>query len=85
MDHGRLIALGTIDELRQLVGDENVLSVRVNELPEGALEALRALPGVDSVTSAAKAEAEPEEGEESAEAADTSATIEVLSQGLERR
>jgi ABC-2 type transport system ATP-binding protein len=50
MDHGRIIALGTIDELRKLVGDENVVSVRVAEVPEGVADALRTLPAVDSVT-----------------------------------
>jgi ABC-2 type transport system ATP-binding protein len=50
MDHGRIIALGTLDELKRLVGDENVISVRVTEVPEGAMEALRALPAVDSAT-----------------------------------
>jgi ABC-2 type transport system ATP-binding protein len=83
MDHGKLIAIGTIEELKKLVGDENVISVRVNELPPGALEALRALPEVASVSSAGATE--PVHDEAAAEAADegvsadTSVTVEVLS------
>ena len=50
VDHGKLIALGTLDELRRLVGDENVISVRVADLPDGALASLRAIPGVDGAT-----------------------------------
>ena len=52
VDHGKVIALGAIDELRRLVGDENVISVHLAELPAGVLDALRTLPEVDSVTSA---------------------------------
>jgi ABC-2 type transport system ATP-binding protein len=82
VDHGRLIALGTIDELRRLVGDENVISVRVAELPDGVMESLRAVPLVDGVTSTtpkaemAAAGAEPEGA---AATDDRSVTIEVLS------
>ncbi len=83
MDHGKLIALGTIEELKKLVGDENVISVRVNELPPGALEALRALPDVESVSSAGGAEPVSEEDAPAAPdeetSADTSVTVEVLS------
>jgi ABC-2 type transport system ATP-binding protein len=93
MDHGRLIAIGTIDELKRLVGDENVISVRVSELPAGALEALAALPGVSSVSSRSAASGSADEqsgppdgaGDEDVDAsadapADSSTTIEVLSQ-----
>ncbi len=80
VDHGRLIALGTIDELKRLVGDENVISVRVNELPDGALDGLRALPGVDSVSCAASAaERGKADGSSSEASADSGAIIEVLS------
>jgi ABC-2 type transport system ATP-binding protein len=82
IDHGKVIALGTIDELKRLVGDENVISVRVNELPDGALETLRVLPGVSSVscasTAAAGEDGEPAAGDGDGPA-DASATIEVLS------
>jgi ABC-2 type transport system ATP-binding protein len=67
IDHGRLIALGTIDELRRLVGDENVISVRVADVPEGVMAALRAVPNVDSVTSSVP-EPEPDAAEGSAAA-----------------
>lgn len=77
VDHGKLIALGTIDELKCLVGDENVISVRVNELPDGAIDALRAVPGVDGVTTAAAAAGTDEDPP--ADAPDPSATVEVLS------
>jgi ABC-2 type transport system ATP-binding protein len=83
MDRGKLIALGTIDELKRLVGDENVISVRVSDLPAGALDALRGLPGVDSVSTSAPAEPGSEESEapgDGGEAAVEAGTlIEVLS------
>lgn len=83
MDRGKLIALGTIDELKRLVGDENVISVRVNEVPVEALEALRALPGVDSVSAASPAAEEGSEEARVSEGAETTpetgTTIEVLS------
>ena len=63
VDHGRVIALGTIDELKRLVGDENVVTVSVESLPPGAVEALRALPGVDGVLMGGASD-EGEEGEE---------------------
>jgi ABC-2 type transport system ATP-binding protein len=82
MDHGRVIALGTLDELKRLVGDENVISVRVADLPDGVLEALRALPAVDSVSVSAAADAETDaqapEGA-AAEAADAGRLLQVLS------
>jgi ABC-2 type transport system ATP-binding protein len=80
MDHGRVIASGTLDDLKRLVGDENVISVRVAEVPEGVLEDLRVLRGVDSVTSGAEvgpddtAEPGPDAG-----AAAEGVTIQVLS------
>jgi ABC-2 type transport system ATP-binding protein len=64
VDHGRVIALGTIDELKRLVGDENVVTVSVESLPAGALDALRALPGIDGVLMGASGE----EGDEVEEA-----------------
>ena len=64
IDHGKVIALGTIDELKRLVGGENVISIRLAGLPEGALEALRGIPEVDSVTSAAPTEEQKAGGDE---------------------
>jgi ABC-2 type transport system ATP-binding protein len=60
MDHGRIIALGTIDDLKRLVGDENVISIRVTEVPDGVVEALRELPAVDSVSTSAPEAAPPD-------------------------
>ena len=83
IDHGRLIALGTIDELKKLVGGENVISVRVSDATEDVLEALRAVPGVDGVSSAAAVEAREDEpvSEETTEGAapESGTTVEVLS------
>jgi len=87
VDHGKLIAVGTIDELKRLVGDENVISVRVSDVPDGALEALKALPDVESVSCAAGVEpaatadesGATEAEERTAGDAGASATIEVLS------
>ncbi len=86
MDHGRIIALGTLDELKRLVGDENVISVRVADVPEGVLDALRAVAGVDSVTCSAEgAEAAAEDAPAEGPAADAVTTtddsrvIQVLS------
>ena len=80
VDHGRLIALGTLEELRRLVGDDSVISVHVAELPEGALDGLRALPEVDSVTSCcAGDEHDADEGAGVAEPAGEGVTVQVLS------
>lgn len=78
VDRGSLIALGTIDELKRLVGDENVISVRVDALPDGALDALRGVPGVDGA-SAATAEAVEGAPVETEAPAESGATVEVLS------
>ncbi len=83
VDHGSLIALGTIDDLKRLVGGENVISARVSDVPDGVLDALRALPDVDGASSAGQQDvaAEPSEGAGAeatlADAAGT--TIEILS------
>jgi len=79
VDHGRLIALGPLEELKRLVGDENVISVRLAALPDGALEALRAIPEVDSVTSAATGD-EKQDAEATGQAPeDEGVTVQVLS------
>jgi ABC-2 type transport system ATP-binding protein len=93
VDHGRVIALGTIDELKRLVGDENVVTVSVESLPPGAVTALQSLPGVDGVLMGASGDAgESEDGEaagsstaskaataEAASAPESGATVRVLS------
>ncbi len=78
MDHGDIIASGTIDELRRVVGDENVITVRLSELPEGVLEQLRALPGVDGAT-AAEAVTPDDAATGESDKADEPRVIEVLS------
>ncbi len=50
VDHGRVIACGTVEQLKRLVGDENVISVRIASIPDGVMESLRELTAVDSVT-----------------------------------
>jgi len=82
MDHGRIIALGTIDDLKRLVGDENVISVRVADVPDGVLDALAALPAVDKVIVPARertgTDAEDAGAAQPSEAGD-GVTIQVLS------
>ncbi|MDP2181071.1 MAG: ABC transporter ATP-binding protein [Actinomycetota bacterium] len=47
VDHGKIIAMGTIDELRKLVGDADIVRIGVDEtLSDAALDAVRAVPGV---------------------------------------
>jgi ABC-2 type transport system ATP-binding protein len=79
MDHGKEIALGTVEELKRLVGDENVISVRVVEVPEGALETLAAVPMVDKVTSAAPTASSEAGGATAKEPSGEGVTIQVLS------
>jgi ABC-2 type transport system ATP-binding protein len=47
IDHGKLIALGTKDELRKLVGDEDVIDLELDQVPAGAVERLAEVEGVD--------------------------------------
>ncbi len=84
IDHGALMALGTIPELKRVVGDENVISVRMSELPDGVLEELRALAGVDGASSRVEAadgeeRGGPEQGAAESPAPDEPVTVEVLS------
>ncbi|MDZ4167473.1 MAG: ABC transporter ATP-binding protein [Coriobacteriia bacterium] len=46
MDHGRIIAIGTLNELRDVVGGMDVVSVAVTDVSESVLEQVRAIPGV---------------------------------------
>jgi ABC-2 type transport system ATP-binding protein len=50
IDHGKLIALGTKEELRKLVGDEDVIDFEVDRVPEGTVDRLTAVEGVDRAT-----------------------------------
>jgi ABC-2 type transport system ATP-binding protein len=52
VDHGRILALGTPDELKRRVQRESVFRIELNKL-EGGVGALRRLPGVVSATQAA--------------------------------
>ncbi|MBN2822162.1 MAG: ABC transporter ATP-binding protein [Coriobacteriia bacterium] len=49
MDHGRIIAIGTLNELRDVVGGMDVISVSVGEVSEGVLAAVGAINGVKGV------------------------------------
>lgn len=46
MDHGKVIAMGTLDELRDVVGGTDVIEVGVSRCDDGALERIRAIGGV---------------------------------------
>ena len=52
MDHGRVIASGTTAELRKLVGDRDVIDVRVEGLTDDTLACMRALDGVEEANRA---------------------------------
>lgn len=52
MDHGKLIALGTLEELTHMVGEHDILHIHTGEqhTPEQLLPDLQAYPGVHQVT-----------------------------------
>ena len=52
MDHGKIIAMGTLNELRDVVGGMDVVSANVTEISDAVLSAVRAIPGVESANSA---------------------------------
>ncbi|HEX3428644.1 MAG TPA: DUF4162 domain-containing protein, partial [Candidatus Limnocylindrales bacterium] len=56
VDHGRILALGTPDELKRRVQRESVFAIELDRL-DGGVEALRRLPGVVSATQAADTDA----------------------------
>lgn len=47
MDHGKIIAMGTLNELRSVVGGMDVVTVAVADLGEETLENTRRIPGVE--------------------------------------
>jgi ABC-2 type transport system ATP-binding protein len=46
MDHGKIIAMGTLDELRDIVGSMDVVDVLVKDLVDAVAERVHAIPGV---------------------------------------
>lgn len=46
MDHGKVIASGTLNELRDVVGGMDVVDVKVTEVTDGVLEQVREIDGV---------------------------------------
>ena len=53
VDHGRILALGTPDELRRLVQSESIFRIELDRLPaDGGIGALASLPGVLSAVRA---------------------------------
>ncbi len=46
MDHGKIIASGTLNELRDVVGGMDVVDVKVTEVTEGVLDRVRGIEGV---------------------------------------
>ncbi|PKQ38106.1 MAG: export ABC transporter ATP-binding protein [Actinobacteria bacterium HGW-Actinobacteria-1] len=49
MDHGKIIAMGTLNELREVVGGMDVVDVKVESVSDSVLECVRAIPGVKQV------------------------------------
>jgi ABC-2 type transport system ATP-binding protein len=93
VDHGRMIALGSLEELRALVGGEDRIHIELaDEHREAALEAVRALPGIshaevgDSTLEVLVAEAGPALGPIVAAIAEAGAavrSVEVVEPNLE--
>ncbi|HEY3316285.1 MAG TPA: ABC transporter ATP-binding protein [Bacillota bacterium] len=50
MDQGRVMACGTLNELRLLVGDKDVITIQAKVTDAQVVEALRGIPGVDGVS-----------------------------------
>ena len=51
MDHGKIIASGTHNELVQIVGELDKIELTVNQNGSKVIDAWRALPGVSEITS----------------------------------
>jgi ABC-2 type transport system ATP-binding protein len=52
MDHGKVIAQGTLNELRQMVGDADTVDIGANDVAQSTLDELKGIPGVNEVTAA---------------------------------
>ena len=50
MDHGKVIAMGTKEELRKVVGDKETLNITLENIDERVNEALESVDGVENVT-----------------------------------
>jgi ABC-2 type transport system ATP-binding protein len=52
IDHGKLIALGTLEELTRLVGQEDAIELKIagEHVPPELIEALRRVPGVSQAS-----------------------------------
>ncbi|MDP4093731.1 MAG: ABC transporter ATP-binding protein [Bacillota bacterium] len=50
VDHGKVIALGTKDELKKLVGDNDTLNIELTSTSNKVLDKIKGLNGVDSVS-----------------------------------
>jgi ABC-2 type transport system ATP-binding protein len=46
MDHGKIIAAGTLNELRNIVGSQDVVDIKVSDVSDAVLERVRGIGGV---------------------------------------
>ena len=49
IDHGKIIAEGTVPELRRIIGETATITLKVSDLPEGMLAALQSLTELTTV------------------------------------
>jgi len=49
MDHGKIIAMGTLNELRDIVGSMDVVDIKVEDVSDEILEKARSIAGVEQV------------------------------------
>lgn len=50
IDHGRVIADGTKDEVKNLIAEEEQITVRADSISDATIESIRAMPGVLACT-----------------------------------
>lgn len=50
MDHGRIIAMGTKDELRRLMGDKDIINLEISNTEAGIIDIVKSIPGVESIS-----------------------------------